>query len=133
TSDGPESDLSAAATQPIAVRSAQAGGQGHLFVAPRGSSPRLGGSDRPVMAPAPPTPAIDGTARPNQFDDRLDDGTDGESDGPAWEVSDDDRGRFVPVTPWDPQSGWQATDPWSRPEDPSGPPSATPPVPPPPA
>lgn len=143
TSDGPEGDLSAAATQPIAVRSAQAGGQGHLFVAPRGSSPRLDGSDRPVMAPPlPPDPVTDRpdrSARPEQpeeiaeqIGDGLGDGPDGESDGPAWEVSDDDRGRFVPVTPWDPQSGWQATDPWSRPEGASGPPSANPPVPPPP-
>ncbi|MFF3065640.1 PH domain-containing protein [Oerskovia sp. NPDC057915] len=137
TSDGPEGDLSAAATQPIAVRSVQAGGQGHLFVAPRGSSPRLAGTDRPVMAPPPPPPAAD---RPVSRDDRpdtpadlLDDGTSGEADGPAWEVSDDDRGRFVPVTPWDPQSGWQATDPWSRPDDSSGPTATTgPPVPPPP-
>ncbi|MFE4466142.1 PH domain-containing protein [Oerskovia sp. NPDC056781] len=137
TSDGPEGDLSAAATQPIAVRSVQAGGQGHLFVAPRGSSPRLDGSDRPVMAPPPPPAPVtdrpDRAAQPDRLDEPIGDETDGESDGPAWEVSDDDRGRFVPVTPWDPLSGWQATDPWSRPEDASGPPSANPPVPPPPA
>ena len=146
TADGPEGDLSAAATQPIAVRSVQAGEQGHLFVAPRGSSPRLAGADRPVMAPPPASstststdrppgpggPQEQASERPGGTDNGLDDGTEGESDGPAWEVSHDDRGRFVPVTPWDPQTGWQSTDPWSRPEDPAGSSTAGPPVPPPP-
>ncbi len=131
TSDGPEGDLSAAATQPIAVRPVQ-GGQGHLFVAPRGSSPRLAGADRPVMAPPPP-PAKDTSAPVPARLDVHDGETDGESDGPAWEVSDDDRGTFVPVTAWDPRTGWQATDPWARPEDPTGPSTTTgPPVPQPP-
>ncbi|MGW6005518.1 PH domain-containing protein [Oerskovia enterophila] len=107
TSVGPEQDPAAAATQPVAVRSVQRDGQGHLFVAPRGSAPRLAGTDRPVMAPPlPPHPPAD-----------LSDVTDGEADGPAWEVSDEDRATFVRID--------------HRPAGPSR--STEPPVPPPPA
>jgi hypothetical protein len=107
TSVGPERDPAAAATQPVAVRSVQKDGQGHLFVAPRGSAPRLAGTDRPVMAPPlPPLPPAN----------RLD-GTDGEAEGPAWEVSDEDRATFVPI-------GRSTSSPGARPEPPVPPPPA---------
>jgi len=105
TSVGPERDPAAAATQPVAVRSVQKDGQGHLFVAPRGSAPRLAGTDRPVMAPPlPPLPPAN----------RLD-GTDGEAEGPAWEVSDEDRATFVPI-------GRSTSSPGARTEPPVPPP-----------
>jgi hypothetical protein len=148
TSTGPEDDRSAAATQPIAVRAFQDERQGHLFVAPRGSAPRLAGTDRPVMPPPPPPPppaaaeppasapgdeghdadgthertvaasAPAGTSRRGLTLGAADqqDDVDGANDGPAWEVSDDDGARFVSVTPWEQASGWQAGDPWRRPE-----------------
>ena len=107
TSVGPERDPPAAATQPVAVRSVQKDGQGHLFVAPRGSAPRLAGTDRPVMAPPlPPLPPAN----------RLD-GTDGEAEGPAWEVSDEDRATFVPI-------GRSTSSPGARTEPPVPPPPA---------
>ncbi|MFD6167101.1 PH domain-containing protein [Oerskovia sp. NPDC060287] len=107
TSVGPERDPAAAATQPVAVRSVQKDGQGHLFVAPRGSAPRLAGTDRPVMAPPlPPLPPAN----------RLD-GTDGEAEGPAWEVSDEDRATFVPI-------GRSTSSPGARTEPPVPPPPA---------
>ncbi|MHA7132450.1 PH domain-containing protein [Oerskovia turbata] len=128
TSAGPEADLSAAATQPIAVRPSQRAEQGRLFVAPRGATPRLAGADRPVAPPPPPPPLPD--TPPHGPDDAArvhDEGgggresSEGETDGPAWEVSADERGTFVPVTPWDPQTGWQGGDAWERPRGGSDP------------
>ena len=144
TGDGPQQDPSATATQPLAVRSPHGDGRGRLFVVPRGSTPRLAGTDGPRQAPAPSTPPRRPTPTPApapvpvpvppraQVD--LTDGDEGETEGPAWEVSDDERGTFVPVAPVDPRSGWRAPGQWERPQtadSPSGPP--VPPVPPPPA
>lgn len=142
TGDGPESDRSAAATQPLAVRSVQQDRQGHLFVAPRGSGPWRVGADRHAVVPPPPPavaavgPDAGAGAKPADEADgpawETDD-SGGEADGPAWEVSDDHRGTFVPVTPWDAQAGWTASDPWERPEEAKGSaPTTAPPVPPPP-